>query len=297
MIANGTGGDADPKPQRRKSNGKDRKRDKDRDRGRDASPAKGKSSREGRGRSPYVRKGGLHGYLKSAKFADALLKIKTTDNKMTTVPCHRLILSLRSDFFDNLFSQGPKDTPTSNGLPVFQLPVLPPHRSLHEVVGKILWALYALDGSSLAVLDTKWDEVVGVLRVAGEMGMTEFTSESERALSEAIEGSKTSPENLRTIAKEARAWGLPDLASRALSRLAEIFANIADLDGPALFTMSPQTLGEALELVEPSQQYDIVRKYLNTRANSTNPVSPDAASALWGNVSFESLSLSELESG
>ncbi|KXS14750.1 hypothetical protein M427DRAFT_145926 [Gonapodya prolifera JEL478] len=311
MLTNGESSSSDPNPppNRRRSQSRDRpRRAGSRDRAthsgsaRESSPSRGRPN-SGVRESPFLRKGGLHGYLKLAKYADALLKIKTTDNKMTTVPCHRLVLSLRSDFFETLFASTPNPptstTPQLPGvlLPVYQLPPLPPHRSLHEVVGKILWALYNLESWSLAVQDTKWDEIVGVLRVAGAMDMTHFTAESERAIADAIEGHKGTPDDLDAIAREAQAWGLVDVRRRAMGRLAELYERTADLDGPELFNMTPARLGVAIEHIEPPQQFEVVRKYLNTRNNSASPVAPDAASELWSKVSFRGLSLAELEAG
>ncbi|KXS13211.1 hypothetical protein M427DRAFT_384131 [Gonapodya prolifera JEL478] len=78
-------------------------------------------------------------YLKSARFADAVLKIKTSDGKVKTLPVHRIVLSSRSTFFDELFN-GPQPTElNSKGLPVYGVPVLPVHRALHEVLGLSLW--------------------------------------------------------------------------------------------------------------------------------------------------------------
>ncbi|KAJ3334750.1 hypothetical protein HDU93_007323, partial [Gonapodya sp. JEL0774] len=152
-------------------------------------------------RSTLYRRNGFHAFLKAAKWADVLLKIKTTDGKMTSVPAHRVILGWRSSFFEGLFNAPPKEV-SSKGLPVFQLPVLPPHRSLHEVVGKILWALYTLDEAlpepqplfpspTGSESSRKWDEVVGVMKVALLLDLPEYATEARNIIDDALGDSET----------------------------------------------------------------------------------------------------------
>ncbi|KXS14754.1 hypothetical protein M427DRAFT_32958 [Gonapodya prolifera JEL478] len=155
----------------------------------------GHSTQQSRSRSSLYRRNGFHVFLKSAKWADVLLKIKTSDNKMTTVPAHRLVLGWRSHFFEDLFNHAPKEF-SQKGLPVYQLPILPPHRAMHEVVGKILWALYTLDEAlpqpqpffppPTAEVPRKWDEVIGVVRVAALLELPHYVDEAQTIIDEAL---------------------------------------------------------------------------------------------------------------
>ncbi|KAJ3341456.1 hypothetical protein HDU93_004857 [Gonapodya sp. JEL0774] len=234
-------------------------------------------------------------YLKSAKFSDAVLKIKTSDGKVKTLPVHRIVLSARSKFFEDLFNGPQPSEINSKGLPVYGVPVLPVHRALQEVLGLSLWWVYSLDDTKVTLPENKWDQIIGVQHISNVFKFHRLLAESEQALKNAIERGGAQPDELFKIAEEAKKWCFPDIEKRVSTRLQELLLN-PDAADKTLASTSVDTLSSIVDSLEPGTHFALVRRYLEVRAAGEDPVPLEANARLWSRVPFSKLDAADLES-
>ncbi|KAJ3331713.1 hypothetical protein HDU93_009543 [Gonapodya sp. JEL0774] len=227
-------------------------------------------------------------YLKAAKYADAVLKIKTTDNKINTVPVHRVLLSYRSPFFEDLFSQTLPTETNSKGLPMYPLPVLPSHKALHEV-------LDSMEDNEISIPESKWDQIVGVRHVAEIFELPRLHSYSDRVLKASIEAPTTNPDDIFTIADEASKWGVRDIENLAIDRLVELLA-ANDTDDETLSISSFQTFAAVMDHTDPTKHFALVRRYISARSRPQLVLPSEQATALWHRVPFQNLTIDDIES-
>ncbi|KAJ3338142.1 hypothetical protein HDU93_009942 [Gonapodya sp. JEL0774] len=248
------------------------------------STAPGKARARGTGGAMPGNLSGLLPFLKEGTFADALLQIKTTEEKSSSLPIHRIVLAYRSPYFYELFSST-QPTISPKGLPIYQTPVLPAHPSLHEVLGLCLWWIYSLDEHELTLPDTKWDQVVGIHRISDLFQLGTLFDYSAHLLHSAIEHQSTLPDDLYTIAKEGRIWGCPDIEHRAMDSL---IANVvsSDASDATLAATSYDTFASLLEHADLVKNYGLVQRYTDAKHRAGKPLSREQADALWARVPF-----------
>ncbi|KXS14751.1 hypothetical protein M427DRAFT_337757 [Gonapodya prolifera JEL478] len=233
-------------------------------------------------------------YLKAAKYADAVLKIKTTDNKINTVPVHRVLLSYRSPFFEDLFSQTLPTETNSKGLPMYPLPVLPSHKALHEVLGLSLWWIYSMEDNEISIPESKWDQIVGVRHVAEIFELPRLHSYSDRVLKTSIENPTSTPDDIFTIADEAAKWGVRDIENLAIDRLVDLLASPAT-DDDTLAVTSFTTFSAILDHTDPTKHFALVRRYVAARSRPHLVLPSDQSAALWNRVPFDALGVEDIE--
>ncbi|KXS16884.1 hypothetical protein M427DRAFT_55207 [Gonapodya prolifera JEL478] len=153
------------------------------------------------------------GYLRSAQFADVVLKIRTAEGKTKLLPLHRIILSNRSPFFRHLFSTDPAEK-NSKGVPVYDFPTVPAHPKLFVMLGQLLWWLYQTTDELIEHIPTsrKWDETLGLHHLAIILKLDRvLVLTNTRILSVVQSSSDASSKDLAKIADEARRWNLPEV--------------------------------------------------------------------------------------
>ncbi|KXS18603.1 hypothetical protein M427DRAFT_132559 [Gonapodya prolifera JEL478] len=227
---------------------------------------------------------GLLPFLKEGTFADALLQIKTTEEKSSSLPIHRIVLAYRSPYFYDLFAST-QPTMSSKGLPIYQTPVLPAHPSLHEVLGLCLWWIYSLDEHELTLPDTKWDQVVGIHRISDLFQLGTLFDYSTHLLHSAIDQQSTLPDDLFTIAKEGRIWGCPDIEHRAMDALLSVVVS-SDATDATLAATSYDTFASILDHADLVKNYGLVQRFVDAKFKAGRQLSLDQTNALWARVPF-----------
>ncbi|KXS18594.1 hypothetical protein M427DRAFT_153002 [Gonapodya prolifera JEL478] len=242
-----------------------------------------------------VNTSGLLPFLTEGRFADALLHIRTSDNKISSLPVHRIILAYRSSFFNELFSN-PTQTAgiSSKGLPIYHVPILPAHRSRHEVLGLCLWWIYSLDDGEVTLPETKWDQVVGIHRVSDIFRLARLNAYAENLLRTAIEKPTTPTDEIHVIAQEARIWGVPGIERRAMEALMDRVMGSESSD-QILATTSFDAFATIAGHTDLVKNFDLVRRYVAIKSKSSHPLDNESINALWSQVPFELLMLPDLD--
>ncbi|KAJ3333600.1 hypothetical protein HDU93_008474, partial [Gonapodya sp. JEL0774] len=152
-------------------------------------------------------------YLRSAQFADVVLKIRTVEGKTKLLPLHRIILSNRSPFFRDLFSTDPVEK-NSKGVPIYEFPTVPAHPKLFVMLGQLLWWLYQTTDELIEHIPTskKWDETLGLHHLAMILKLDRvLVLTNTRILSVVQASDSPNSKELTKITDEARKWNLPEV--------------------------------------------------------------------------------------
>ncbi|KXS16058.1 hypothetical protein M427DRAFT_69708 [Gonapodya prolifera JEL478] len=238
-------------------------------------------------------------FLKSTKFVDAVLKVRTNEGKLSTFPAHRVVLAQRSQFFDELFTQNRPTELSATGIPMYDLPSFPDHELLHEALGFILWYMYSdelMDISTMPVPERQWDLILGIHRISNMFELIELRSYYDLILRDSLvdPDADTPPDELHSIAVQARRWEEPEIAQSATLRLVEVAGSV-DTDELVLAITSSEAFAHILDNVEPSKHFELVRNFVDVKQRTNMPLSPNAAAALWSRVSFERAEIQDLE--
>ncbi|KXS21219.1 hypothetical protein M427DRAFT_65983 [Gonapodya prolifera JEL478] len=239
---------------------------------------------------PAAHDAGFTTYLRAGKYADAMLKVRDTNGKLTAVPIHRVLLSHRSTFFDDLFSQPRPDMHLLTRLPVFTLPVLPAHPSLVQVVGEVLvWAY----GGGCVVREGEWDQILGLIRLASAFSLPPLATIATSHLSSLLTNPSPSPAALHRVVTEAIAWDLPHIAHAATARLS---LRLLSPNTPAdvLATAPALAMASVLPNADPARALPALMQFLSAHNSTGRPVPIHAAESLWSAVQLEFASLADL---
>ncbi|KXS17353.1 hypothetical protein M427DRAFT_54642 [Gonapodya prolifera JEL478] len=244
-------------------------------------------------------------WLKSQKYVDAMLRLQTTEGKVSTFPAHRIVLSRRSPFFDHLFSEV---RAPSLQVQSYDLPLLPDHPLLHEALGFILWYLYTdepLETSSMAIPERQWDLIVGVYTISEMLGLEELRDYYSGVLKSAIESCRTDStggqsdvngnmSEVHAIAVQSLKWGSQDIAELATNCIMALSGAVLT-DPKLLSVLKPETLEGVLESMEPSSRLQLIRSFFDAKRSSGINVPPESIASIWGYVSFENASIQDME--
>ncbi|KAJ3338136.1 hypothetical protein HDU93_009936 [Gonapodya sp. JEL0774] len=214
---------------------------------------------------------------------------------ISSLPVHRIILAYRSPFFNDLFNApGPVPGYSSKGLPIYHVPILPAHKSRHEVLGLCLWWIYSLDDGEVTLPETKWDQVIGIHRVSEIFRLARLNAYADNLLRTAIDKPTTHTDELHVIAQEARTWGVPTIERRAMSVLMERIMG-SEASDQTLANTSFEAFATIAGYADLGKNFDLVRRYVAIKSRSTDALDQDNIIALWSQVPFERLSLQDLE--
>ncbi|KAJ3336423.1 hypothetical protein HDU93_002865 [Gonapodya sp. JEL0774] len=217
----------------------------------------------------------------------------------STFPAHRVVLAQRSQFFDDLFTQTRPTELSVTGIPMYDLPSFPDHELLHEALGFILWYMYSdetMDVSAMPVPERQWDLILGIHRISNMFELTELRSHYDLVLRDSLvdPDADTPPDELHSIAVQARRWEEPEIAQLATNRLVQV-AGGRDTDELVLAITSTEAFAHILDHVPVDDHLELVRNFVEVKQRTNMTLSPAAAAALWSRVSFEGIAIQDLE--
>ncbi|KXS14752.1 hypothetical protein M427DRAFT_135638 [Gonapodya prolifera JEL478] len=256
-----------------------------------AGGGKGQGKGEGQGQG---EERSFLSYMRDTLFVDAALKIENAEREIVTAPVHRIVLAQRSPFFKSLFVQTQPTELTPHGLPIFPLPILPAHKSLHAVVYRILVWTYSMSDTDPTLTGPKWDVVAGTRRLAELFELAPLKAQADALLLEVISSPATTLPDLASIGVEARKWELKDVSMLATNRLIALLREPSTADS-TLSSLTAQKFGFLLDSVDPSSHFDFIRRYISVQYQAGRLLGQDERAALWLRVNFDGMPLSELE--
>ncbi|KAJ3334751.1 hypothetical protein HDU93_007324 [Gonapodya sp. JEL0774] len=252
------------------------------------------TSLDGTPKAPTESPNSFLSYMKDTLFVDAALKIENSEHEIVTAPVHRIVLSQRSSFFKKLFVETQPSELTPHGLPIFALPILPAHKSLHAVVYRILVWAYSMLETDPTLSGPRWDIVAGTRRLSDMFELTGLKQQADTLLLEIISSPATTLPDLASIGVEARKWELKDVSMLATNRLITLLREPSTADS-TLSGLTPQKFGFLLDSVDPSSHFDFIRRYISVQYQAGRHLGQEERAALWLRVNFDAMPLSELE--